>query len=79
MKRLLAIVPLGIALVIASCNQAPPPGNPKIIEDLTTAWNEALNTRDLDTLTMIYASNARIMPPNGETVRGAEGVRAIFG
>jgi ketosteroid isomerase-like protein len=79
MKRLLAIVPLGIALVIASCNQAPPPGNPKIIEDLTTAWNEALNTQDLETLTMVYESNARIMPPNGKTVRGAEGVRAVFG
>jgi ketosteroid isomerase-like protein len=79
MKRLLAIVPLGIALVIASCNQAPPPGDPKIIEDLSAAWNEALNTRDLDTLTMVYASNARIMPPNGKMVRGAEGVRATFG
>lgn len=79
MKRLLAIVPLGIALVIASCNQAPPPGNPKIIEDLSTAWNEALNTQDLETLTMVYASNARIMPPNGKTVRGAEGVRQTFG
>ena len=79
MKRLFAIVPLGIALVIASCNQAPPPGNPKIIEDLTTAWNEALNTQDLETLTMVYESNARIMPPNGQTVRGVEGVRAVFG
>lgn len=79
MKRLLAIFPLGIALAIASCNQAPPPGNPKIIEDLSTAWNEALNTQDLETLTMVYANNARIMPPNGKTVRGAEGVRATFG
>ena len=79
MKRLLAIVPLGIALAIAACNQAPPPGNPTIIEDLSTAWNEALNTQDLETLTMIYESNARIMPPNGKLVRGAEGVRATFG
>lgn len=79
MKRLLAIVPLGLALIIASCNQAPPPGNPKIIEDLSTAWQEALNTRDLDTLTMIYTSDARIMPPNGKMMRGAEGVRATFG
>ncbi len=79
MKRLLAIVPLGVALIIASCNQSPPPGNPKIIEDLSAAWSEALNTKDLDTLTMIYESNARIMPPNGKTVRGADGVREIFG
>jgi ketosteroid isomerase-like protein len=28
---------------------------------------------------MVYASNARIMPPNGKMVRGAEGVRATFG
>jgi len=79
MKKLLAIVPLGIALIIASCNQAPPPGNPKIIEQLSAAWNDALNTKDLDTLTMVYTSDARIMPPNGETMRGAEGVRATFG
>ena len=79
MKKLFAIVPLGVALIIASCNQAPPPGNPKIIEDLSVAWNEALNNGDLDTLTMVYESDARIMPPNGETVRGAAGVRAIFG
>jgi len=79
MKRLLAIIPLGVALIIAACNQTPPPGNPKIIEDLSTAWNEALNTKDLETLTMIYASDARIMPPNGQMMRGAEGVRATFG
>jgi uncharacterized protein (TIGR02246 family) len=79
MKRLLAIIPLGIALIIASCNQSPPPGNPKIIEDLSTAWDEALNTKDLETLTMIYASDARIMPPNGTMMRGAEGIRATFG
>ncbi len=79
MKRMLAIIPLGIALIIASCNQSPPPGNPKIIEDLSTAWNEALNTKDLETLTMIYASDARIMPPNGAMMRGAEGIRATFG
>ena len=79
MKRLLAIVPLGVVLIIASCNQAPPPGNPKIIEDLSAAWNQALNNKDLDTLTLVYESNARIMPPNGKTVRGAEGVRDIFG
>lgn len=79
MKRLLAIAPLGVALIIASCNQAPPPGNPKVIEDLSAAWNEALNTKDLDTLTMIYESDARIMQPNGKMRRGAEGVRATFG
>lgn len=79
MKRLLAIIPLALALIIASCNQAPPPGNPKIIEDLSTAWNEAFNTGDLDTMTMIYAKDARIMPPNGQMMRGAEGVRAAFG
>lgn len=79
MKRLLAIIPLGAALIIASCNQAPSPGNSKIIEDLSSAWNEALNTKDLETLTMIYATDARIMPPNGKMMRGAEGVRATFG
>ena len=41
MKRLLAIVPLGVALIVASCNQAPPPGNPKIIEDLQGVCNAA--------------------------------------
>ncbi len=79
MKRLLAIIPLALALVIASCNQAPPPGNPKILEDMSIAWDEALNSKDLDILTMMYASNARIMPPNGKMLIGAQGVRETFG
>ena len=79
MKRLLAIIPLGLTLIIASCNQAPPPGNPEILEQMSIAWDEALNTKDLETLTMIYKSDARIMPPNGKVLRGAEGVRATFG
>ena len=79
MKRLLAIIPLGLALAIASCNQAPPPGNPKILEQMSIAWDEALNTKDLDTLTMLYADKARIMQPNGKVLVGADGVRATFG
>ena len=79
MKRLLAIIPLGLVLIIASCNQAQPPGNPKLLEDMSIAWDEALNSKDLDMLTMFYASDARIMPPNGKMVSGAEGVRATFG
>lgn len=79
MKRLLAIIPLGVALIVASCSQGPPPGNPKIIENLSAAWNEALSDKDLDTLAMLYTSDARIMPPNGVMMRGAEGVRATFG
>ena len=79
MKRLLAIIPLGIALIVASCNQAPPPGNPKILEQMSIAWDEALNTKDLDTLTMLYESDARILPPNGKMLSGAEGVRETFG
>ena len=79
MKRLLAIIPLGLALIIASCNQATPPENPKLLEDMSAAWDEALNSKDLETLTMLYASDARILPPNGEMLRGAEGVRETFG
>ena len=79
MKRLLAIIPLGLALIIASCNQSTPPGNPKLLEDMSVAWDEALNTRDLETLTMFYANDARIMPPNGKMLRGADGVRETFG
>ena len=79
MKRLLAIIPLAIALTIASCNQSPPPGNPRIIEDLSIAWQEAMNSQDLEMLTMIYTSDARIMPPNGRMLQGAEGVRETFG
>jgi ketosteroid isomerase-like protein len=79
MKRLLAIITLGLALIIASCNQAKPPADPKLLEDMAIAWDEALNSGDLDTLTMFYAGDARILPPNGETLRGAEGVREAFG
>jgi ketosteroid isomerase-like protein len=46
---------------------------------MSIAWDEALNTKDLETLTMLYASDARILPPNGKMLSGAEGVRETFG
>jgi len=77
MKRPLSALLLLLAL--AGCFSAPPEGDTAIIADLSKAWDEALNTKDLDTLTMLYTADARIMPPNGVLSRGAEGVRANFG
>jgi len=70
---------LFVMLALAGCFNAPPEGDTGIIADLSKAWDEALNSKDLETLTMLYTSDARIMPPNGELSRGAEGVRANFG
>jgi ketosteroid isomerase-like protein len=77
MKKLLATLPL--FLMITACDQAPPPADPSVISSRTDAWEAAINAEDIDSLAALYASDARLLPPNGEMVSGEDAVRAIFG
>jgi uncharacterized protein (TIGR02246 family) len=67
------------ALVLAGCTQAPPPVDLGVIVARSEAWETAVNAGDMDALVELYAADARLMPPNGETVIGHDGVRAVFG
>jgi len=77
MKRLFTVLP--VLLLVAACNQAPQPVDPSVLASRSEAWEAALNAKDIDALVEIYTSDARVMPPNGETSRGHDAVRGIFG
>ncbi|MCH8867233.1 MAG: nuclear transport factor 2 family protein [Proteobacteria bacterium] len=77
MKRLIAALPL--LLMITACDQAPPSADPSVLTARTDAWEAALDAKDIDALVMIYTSDARLLPPNGEMTTGRDAIRAIFG
>ncbi len=77
MKRLIAALPL--FLMITACDQAPPSADPSVLTERTDAWEAALDAKDIDALVMIYTSDARLLPPNGEMTTGRDAVRSVFG
>jgi ketosteroid isomerase-like protein len=77
MKKLLVTLPL--FLMIMGCNQAPMSADPSVLSARTEAFEAALNAGDIDALVMIYTSDARLLPPNGEMTTGRDAARAIFG
>ena len=77
MKRLLTLVPL--FLIITGCNQSPPSADSSVITSRSEAWEAALNASDIDALVDLYASDARLLPPNGKMKSGSAAVRAEFG
>ncbi len=77
MKKLLTTLPL--FLMMMGCNQAPMSADPSVLTAQTEAWEAALNAKDIDSLVMIYTTDARLLPPNGEMVTGSDAVITIFG
>ncbi len=77
MKKLLTTLPL--FLMMMGCNQTSMSTDPSVLSARTEAWEAAFNAKDVDSLVMIYTSDTRLLPPNGETVTGRDAVRAIFG
>ncbi len=77
MKRLLTVLPL--ILIVAGCNQSPPSADSSVITSRSDAWEAALNAKDIDALVDLYASDARLLPPNGKIKSGSDAVRAEFG
>jgi len=65
--------------MITSCNQSPQSADASVITSRSEAWEAALNGSDIDALVEIYASDSRILPPNGKMASGSAAVRAIFG
>ena len=77
MKKLLTALPL--FLMILGCTQAPMSTDGSELTARTADWEAALDAEDIDALVMIYTSDARLMPPNGEMASGGDAVRTIFG
>ena len=77
MKRLIAVLPL--LLMITACDQAPPSADPSVLTERTEAWVAAMEAKDVDALVMLYTSDTRLLPPNGEMMTGRDAVRSVFG
>ena len=75
MKKL--IFTLSIALLVGACSQPADTGTP--FATRTAEWEAAMIAGDVDSIAALYSSDARIMPPNGETMIGQDAVREMFG
>lgn len=78
-NRYLRVYALPLLLIMTACTQAPPDADPSVITSRSGAWEAALNAPDLDAIVELYASDARLMPPNGAMASGHEAVRDSFG
>ncbi len=77
MKKLITLS--AAIFMIAACSQGAPSADPSVITSRSDAWEAALNAQDIDALVALYATDARILPPNGKMSRGRDAVRAEFG
>ncbi|MBT8092761.1 MAG: DUF4440 domain-containing protein [Gammaproteobacteria bacterium] len=77
MNKNIALVVL--ALIATACSRAPAPADPSELTARSDAWEAALNAADLDALVELYATDAKIMPPNGEMSTGRDAAGAAFG
>jgi len=77
MRKLIIALPL--LLIAIACTQSPPPTDPSVIHARSAEWEAALNAGDIEALTALYESDARLLPPNAEMQSGADAVRALFG
>ena len=77
MKQLLTL--LALFLMVTACSQAPQSADPSVITSRSDTWDAALNAQDVDALVELYTTDARLMPPNDETMSGHDAVRSMFG
>lgn len=77
MKKTTMLLPL--ALVLAACTQSPAPGDPSVITSRSDAWDDALNAKDVEAISELYTSDARVLPPNRPMAQGRDAVKAEFG
>lgn len=77
MKKI--IILSALVLTTTACNEAPPPADSSVITSRSDVWEQSLNAKDLDTLVGLYTTDARLMPPGGETMTGHDAVRTAFG
>ena len=74
-----------LTVILAGCNQAPPPPAPdthdadvKAIRDLETAWLQAGNTKDLDKLMAFYADDASVFFADALVINGTAAIKAAL-
>lgn len=68
-----------LLLVVAVACGPPTAQESTELEAAAQGWEAALNAGDLDAVVALYATDARLLPPNGEMAQGAEAVEDSFG
>jgi ketosteroid isomerase-like protein len=69
----LAVIVVGIACAPPAAQESPE------LAAKSVAWEEAMNSADVEAVVALYSEDARLMPPNAETGQGHDAVRAAFG
>ena len=76
---------VALAVVLAGCNQAPPPAAPdtraadaQAIRDLEKAWEQAFATKDVDKIAVVYADDASSFMPNMPVLNGVPAIKAVL-
>ena len=74
-----------LAVVLAGCNQAPPPPAPdthdadvKAIRDLETATVQAIAAKDLDKFVAFYADDASVFLADQPAINGMAAIKAVM-
>jgi uncharacterized protein (TIGR02246 family) len=83
-KRTTVPAAVAIAVLLAGCNQAPPPApdtrekDAQEIRDLEIAWQKAFATRDVDQICTVYAEDASVFMPNAPVLNGSPAIKEGF-
>ena len=68
---------ISTAILIAACGQATDMGTP--FSARSGDWQAAMNAGDPDGIAALYASDARILPPNSAAMTGHDAIKEMFG
>jgi uncharacterized protein (TIGR02246 family) len=83
-NRYTLLAALALAVILAGCNQAPPPApdtreaDAKAIRDLEIAWDQAAATKDVDKFTAYYTDDATALYDNMPIINGKEAIKAAL-
>ena len=81
-RRHFALV-IGTVIALSACTPAAPPPVDAAAEEaalkaVTTAWLNAYNAGDVETIVAMYAEDALLMPPHAAVATGRAGIRAFL-
>ncbi|MDX1498739.1 MAG: DUF4440 domain-containing protein [Woeseiaceae bacterium] len=70
---------LPLIILLTGCQADAPATDPAELAAATEAWARAFDAGDIDTLAGLYATDTRLLPPDGAMQTGRAAVREIFG
>jgi ketosteroid isomerase-like protein len=79
MKHVLGVSVFVLVVAVAGCGPAPVDVDAarSALREADASYHQSLEAMDLDAWTSMYAPDAKLYPPNGPMVTGAEAIRAF--